>query len=69
MSVQLNNVIEVIQGTIESIDLPEKVDIIISEWVSALCSKLPTAPAERLNSKHACMPPVHARKSPSYHVG
>ena len=30
---QLNEVIEVIQGTIESIDLPEKVDIIISEWM------------------------------------
>jgi hypothetical protein len=27
---QLSNSIEVIQGTIESIDIPEKVDIIIS---------------------------------------
>lgn len=25
--------IEVIQGTIESVELPEKVDIIISEWM------------------------------------
>lgn len=30
---KLSHVIEVIQGTIESIDLPEKVDIIISEWM------------------------------------
>ncbi|KAL6753399.1 S-adenosyl-L-methionine-dependent methyltransferase [Haematococcus lacustris] len=30
---KLENVIEVIQGTIETIDLPEKVDIIISEWM------------------------------------
>ena len=29
----LEGVVEVIQGTIESIDLPEKVDIIISEWM------------------------------------
>ena len=31
--VQLDNVIEVIQGTIETVDIPEKVDIIISEWM------------------------------------
>ena len=31
--VQLGGVIEVIQGTIESVDLPERVDIIISEWM------------------------------------
>ncbi|KAG1680823.1 hypothetical protein FOA52_008156 [Chlamydomonas sp. UWO 241] len=30
---KLDNVITVIQGTIESIELPEKVDIIISEWM------------------------------------
>ena len=30
---QFGSVIEVIQGTIESIELPEKVDIIISEWM------------------------------------
>ena len=30
---QLDHIIEVIQGTIESIELPEKVDIIISEWM------------------------------------
>ncbi|GAX82177.1 hypothetical protein CEUSTIGMA_g9605.t1 [Chlamydomonas eustigma] len=30
---KLSYVIEVIQGTIESIDIPEKVDIIISEWM------------------------------------
>lgn len=30
---QLNHVVEVIQGTIETIELPEKVDIIISEWM------------------------------------
>ncbi|GFR40027.1 hypothetical protein Agub_g562 [Astrephomene gubernaculifera] len=29
----LSHVVEVIQGTIESISLPEKVDIIISEWM------------------------------------
>jgi protein arginine N-methyltransferase 1 len=29
----MSNVIEVIQGTIETIELPEKVDIIISEWM------------------------------------
>jgi protein arginine N-methyltransferase 1 len=29
-------VVEVIQGTIETIDLPEKVDIIISEWMGYL---------------------------------
>ena len=30
---QLSNVVEVIQGTVESVELPEKVDIIISEWM------------------------------------
>jgi len=30
---KLDNVIEVVQGTIESIELPEKVDIIVSEWM------------------------------------
>eukprot|EP00798_Chlamydomonas_sp_ICE-L_P029086 gene29086-32297_t len=30
---KLSDVIEVIQGTIETIELPEKVDIIISEWM------------------------------------
>ena len=30
---QLSEVVEVIQGTIESVELPEKVDIIISEWM------------------------------------
>jgi protein arginine N-methyltransferase 1 len=30
---QLGHVVEVIQGTIETIELPEKVDIIISEWM------------------------------------
>ena len=30
---QFGDVIEVIQGTIETIELPEKVDIIISEWM------------------------------------
>eukprot|EP00775_Hariotina_reticulata_P004143 gene4143-4392_t len=33
---KLGDVVEVIQGTIESIDLPEKVDIIISEWMGYL---------------------------------
>jgi hypothetical protein len=31
--VQFDGVIEVVQGTIETIELPEKVDIIISEWM------------------------------------
>jgi hypothetical protein len=30
---QLDHVVEVIQGTIETIELPEQVDIIISEWM------------------------------------
>ena len=30
---QLGSVVEVIQGTIETVDIPEKVDIIISEWM------------------------------------
>ena len=30
---QFGDVIEVIQGMVESITLPEKVDIIISEWM------------------------------------
>ena len=30
---QLGHVVEVIQGTIETVELPEKVDIIISEWM------------------------------------
>ncbi|PNW75848.1 hypothetical protein CHLRE_12g558100v5 [Chlamydomonas reinhardtii] len=30
---KMSHVVEVIQGTIESIELPEKVDIIISEWM------------------------------------
>ncbi|GAB4816191.1 hypothetical protein N2152v2_003237 [Parachlorella kessleri] len=29
----LDGVVEVIQGTIESVELPEKVDVIISEWM------------------------------------
>jgi hypothetical protein len=31
--VQWGGVIEVIQGTIETVQLPEKVDIIVSEWM------------------------------------
>lgn len=31
--VQLDHVVEVIQGTIETIELPEQVDIVISEWM------------------------------------
>jgi hypothetical protein len=31
--VQFADVIEVIQGTVETVALPEKVDIIISEWM------------------------------------
>jgi hypothetical protein len=31
--VQLSDVVEVIQGTIETVELPEKVDIIVSEWM------------------------------------
>jgi hypothetical protein len=30
---QLSHIIDVIQGTIESVVIPEKVDIIISEWM------------------------------------
>ena len=30
---QLSHVVEVIQGTIETIELPEQVDIVISEWM------------------------------------
>lgn len=30
---QLGGVVEVIQGTIETVSLPEKVDVIISEWM------------------------------------
>ncbi len=30
---QVGDIVEVIQGTIESVELPEKVDIIISEWM------------------------------------
>lgn len=33
LPLQFGDVIEVIQGTIETIELPEKVDIIISEWM------------------------------------
>ena len=33
ISLQLTSVVEVIQGTIETVDIPEKVDIIISEWM------------------------------------
>jgi hypothetical protein len=33
MCVQLEHIVEVIQGTVETIELPEKVDIIISEWM------------------------------------
>eukprot|EP01026_Neomeris_dumetosa_P044783 TRINITY_DN3792_c0_g2_i3.p1 TRINITY_DN3792_c0_g2~~TRINITY_DN3792_c0_g2_i3.p1 ORF type:complete len:468 (-),score=63.65 TRINITY_DN3792_c0_g2_i3:547-1950(-) len=29
----LDNVVEVIQGTVETVELPEKVDVIISEWM------------------------------------
>ena len=29
----MENVIEVIQSTVEEIELPEKVDVIISEWM------------------------------------
>lgn len=30
---QLGHIVEVIQGTIETIELPEQVDVIISEWM------------------------------------
>ncbi len=30
---QLGHVIKVIQGVVESVEIPEKVDIIISEWM------------------------------------
>ena len=30
---QLSDVVEVIQGTIETVELPEKVDVIVSEWM------------------------------------
>lgn len=33
LTMQLEDKIHVIQGTIETVDLPEKVDIIISEWM------------------------------------
>ena len=32
-ALQLGGVISVIQGTIETVELPEKVDIIVSEWM------------------------------------
>jgi len=33
---KLDHIIEVMQGTVESIKLPEKVDVIISEWMGYL---------------------------------
>ena len=33
---KLDHVIEVLQGTVESIELPEKVDVIVSEWMGYL---------------------------------
>ena len=30
---KLNHIIQIIEGKIEEIELPEKVDIIISEWM------------------------------------
>jgi protein arginine N-methyltransferase 1 len=33
---QLQNVVTVIQGTMETVELPEKVDIIVSEWMGYL---------------------------------
>ena len=33
MTAQLGGIISVIQGTIETVELPEKVDIIVSEWM------------------------------------
>ena len=33
LPMQLGGLVEVIQGTIETVSLPEKVDIIISEWM------------------------------------
>jgi protein arginine N-methyltransferase 1 len=33
---QLDNIVTVIQGTMETVELPEKVDIIISEWMGYL---------------------------------
>lgn len=32
-AVQLGHIIKVIQGVIETVEIPEKVDIIISEWM------------------------------------
>ena len=44
----LEGVVEVIQGVIESVDIPEKVDIIISEWmVSQTASQTDRQPASQ----------------------
>lgn len=37
---QLEGVVEVIQGTIETVSLPEKVDVIISEWMGYVSQAL-----------------------------
>ena len=59
----LEGVVEVIQGVIESVDIPEKVDIIISEWMvsrggfSGLCKGLAGLLAWGA-AAHACVGPV-----------
>lgn len=63
---QLDGVIEVIQGTIETVDIPEKVDIIISEWMGyfllreSMLDSVLYARDKFLNSGGA-MYPSHAR--------
>ena len=74
---QLSHAVEVIQGTVETVELPEKVDIIISEWMgyfllreSMLDSVLLArdrflAPGGAMYPSHArmCLAPVRSHAS------
>jgi hypothetical protein len=59
-AVQLASVVTVIQGTIETVSLPEQVDIIISEWMGC-AAPLAAPPAPGRAGGAACEPRRHAR--------
>ena len=61
------DVIEVIQGTIETVQIPEKVDILISEWMGyfLLRGELWHRPLGRRRGRPAPPPPYPAPRAPA----
>ena len=57
----LDGVVEVIQGVVETVEIPEQVDVIISEWMvraraAAAAARAARAPHPHLASLPACLP-------------